>query len=621
MKYRKICKLVATISFFAALSIVNTSARAVTMEETIVTASRIEEGLKYSPDSVTVITEEEMEKKGRKTLIEALRDVPGIVIPQNGAFGGTSSIFIRGTSNAHALIMIDGVRVSDPITADGNISISDISTDNIEKIEVVRGAQSVLYGSAAIGGVINIITKKGEGKPKITLSSEVGSFESFREKIGVNGSSGKFSYSASVERFDTQGVSKADDDLAGVEENDYYHTNNISTRISGSLSDTVRVGLSALFKKSKMDYDSTGADTDKVLDSTITTVAANYDQDLLEWWQHMIKVGTTSVQREYTKNGGAFDGEYNGISRQISWQHNLFIRDFDTVTAGYDYEEQEGDNQGTYSSITKKSTNTGSIFIQNKLTPFEGASFTLGYRAIDHQTFGSEDTYKAALAYFFKKTETKLHGSYGTGFRAPSLYQLYSSYGDESLKPETSKGYDVGVEQFFLDEKIHCSLTWFYNELEDMIAWDGVTSKYKNISAADMKGWEAGLSYALFDWLSFDANYTYTDARDETPGGSNEGKYLTYRPKHSGNASVNIKPMEKLNINFNSQYVGKRYKSTDNSSEVPDHLIFNLAASYDLREWIELFGRIENLSNENYSSIHSYGQPGISFYGGVKMTF
>ncbi|MFH1581855.1 MAG: TonB-dependent receptor, partial [Pseudomonadota bacterium] len=443
----------------------------ITLEETVVTASRIEELLKYSPDSVTSVTGEEIQKKGKQTVIDVLRDVPGVFIKQNGSPGGSSSIYTRGTNNAHTLIMIDGVRVGDPMSTDGKMSIADLSTDNIERIEIVRGAQSVLYGSDAIGGVINIITKKGKGKPKFYLSSEGGSFETFREKIGVSGSNDKINYAASVSRLDMKRVSRADEDI-GNTERDYYHDTNISARVDGRISETVRIGFSARHSESSMDYDDTGVDADKVQDTDITSVSTNFDQDILDWWQHVIKFGITETKREYTKDNGVFNGTYKGTIKLASWQHNFFIGDMDTITAGFDYQEEDGDNQGTSSNITNKSVNTKSFFIQNKLTPFKGFSFTLGARHDDHQTFGGEDTYKGALAYLYEKTGTKVRGSYGTGFRAPSLYQLYSSYGDVNLKPEESKSYDAGIDQELFDKKILLSVTYFHNEIDNLIGFN-----------------------------------------------------------------------------------------------------------------------------------------------------
>lgn len=595
---------------------------AITMEEVVVTASRIEEPLRYSPDSVTIITGEEIQKKGKKTVIDVLKDIPGISIVQYGSPGGSSSIYTRGTNNAHTLIMIDGVRVGDPMSTDGKMSIADLSTDNIERIEIVRGAQSVLYGSDAIGGVINIITKKGKGKPKFYLSAEGGSFETFREKAGVSGSNDKVNYAASVSRLDMKRVSRADEDL-GNTERDYYHDTNISARVDGQISETVRMGFSARHSESSMDYDDSETDANKVQDTTITSVATNFDQDLFDWWQHVIKLGVTEVKRDYTKDGN-FDSLYNGTNKVASWQHNFFIGEIDTITAGFDYQEEIGDSQSSWGSsynITNKSVNTKSFFIQNKLTLFQGLSFTLGARHDDHQTFGGEDTYKGALAYFYENTGTKVRGSYGTGFHAPSLYQLYSSYGDTNLKPEESKGYDVGIDQELFDKKILLSATYFHTKIDDLIDWNSVTSKYYNVGKVKTKGWETSFSVKPLTWLSFDVHYTYTEAKNEDEGDTNNGKDLIYRPKHAGGFSLNIEPLEKLNVNLNTQYVGRRYRNAGNTAEMPDYTLFNLAASYDMMKWLKIFGRVENLTDQKYQSIYKYGEPCIGFYGGVKVTF
>ncbi len=623
MKKLLSCAAVLLVFMFFALPVpifAQEEGDVVTMEETVVTASRLEEPLKYSPDSVTIVTEEEIQKKGKQTVIDVLRDVPGISVVQYGSPGGSSSIYTRGTNNAHTLIMIDGVRVGDPMAGDGKMSIADLSTDNIERIEIVRGAQSVLYGSDAIGGVINIITKKGKGKPKFYVSSEGGSFETFREKIGVSGSNDKINYAASVSRLDVKRVSRADEDLGNTEK-DYYHDTNISARVDGRISETVGMGFSVRHSESSMDYDDSGADADKVQDTDITSISTNFDQDIFDWWQQTIKLGITETKREYTKNNGVFNGTYNGTIKLASWQHNFFVGEIDTITAGFDYQEESGDVQDPWGDITNKSVNTKGFFVQNKLTPFNGLSFTLGARHDDHQTFGGEDTYKGALAYLYDKTGTKVRGSYGTGFRAPSLYQLYSSYGDVNLKPEESKGYDVGIDQELFDKKVLLSATYFHNEIDDLIGFNMSTYKYYNVGKVKTEGWETGFTFKPLGWLSFNAHYTYTEAKNEDETDANNGKDLIYRPKHTGGASLNIKPLEKLNVNLNAQCVGKRYRNADNSESMSAYTLFNFAASYDVMDWLKIFGRVENLTDKKYQSIYQYGEPGIGFYGGIKVTF
>ena len=592
---------------------------ALTMEETVITASRLEESLKYSPDSVTVVTEEKIQNEGKQTVIDVLKGVPGISIVQNGSPGGSASIYLRGTNNAHVLIMIDGVRVDDPMAGDGKMSISDLSTDNIEKIEIVRGAQSVLYGSDAIGGVINIITKKGKGKPKFYLSSEGGSFETFREKVGVSGSNDTLNYAASVSFLNVKRVSRAEEDLGNTED-DYYRDTNISARIDGRISETIGVSFSARHSESSMDYDNTGVDADNVQDTDITSVSANLDQDIFDWWQHTIKLGTTETKREYRADD-AFDGTYKGTTKLASWQHNFFIGEMDTITAGFDYQEEEGDNQSPWGNITNKSVETKSFFAQNKVHLFKGFSFTLGVRHDDHQTCGGENTYKGALAYYYEETGTKIRGSYGTGFRAPSLYQLYSDYGNTNLKPEESTGYDVGIDQELLDNKALLSITYFNTEIEELIDWNWSTWKYYNVGKVKTKGWETSFSCKPLTWLSLDLHYTYTEARNETEGDANKGKELTYRPKHSGGASLNLQPIEKLNVNLNAHYVGKRYRTADNGESMPTYTLYNLAVSYDVMEWLKIFGRVENLTDKKYQSIYQYGESGIGVYCGIEVVF
>ena len=590
-----------------------------TMEEVVVTASRLEEPLKYSPDAVTVVTEKDIEKTGKETVIDVLRETPGVYVSQNGNFGASASIYLRGTNNAHTVIMIDGVKVGDPMATDGKISISDLPTDNIERIEIIRGAQSVLYGSDAIGGVINIITKKGKGKPVYSFSVEAGSFETFREKLGVSGANDKVSYAAFVSRLDTKGVSKADEDMGNTEQ-DYYHNTNVSAQLNAKLTEKLRANFSAHHSESSMDYDNPGVDADNIQDTDITTVSTNLDQDLFDWWQHIIKLGATQTKKEYTANG-AFDGTYNGTIKSASWQHNFFIKEVDVVTAGFDYQEEEGDTQSPWGNISEKKADTVSFFVQNKWTPFQGLSVTLGARHDDHETAGGQNTYKGALAYFFAPTGTKIRGSYGTGFHAPSLYQLYSVFGDKNLKPEESRGYDVGIEQEMFDKKVLVSINYFQNDIDDLIDWNWITWKYYNVGKAKTKGWETSVSYTPLDWLSFDVNYTYTEAKDKTAGGANEGKYLIYRPKHTAFASVNIKPLEKLNINVNAQHVGKRYRNANNADEMPDYTLLNLFASYNLTKCLQVFGRVDNITDRKYQSIYQYGEPGIGVYGGIKVRF
>ncbi|MGV8058807.1 MAG: TonB-dependent receptor plug domain-containing protein [Smithellaceae bacterium] len=600
-----------------------TDGHPVSMEETVVTASRVEESLRMAADSVTVITEKEIQRKKRQTVVEVLNDVPGVFIPQNGANGGSSYVYMRGTNNAHTVILIDGVRVGDPISTDGKLSISNMPTDNIERIEVVRGNQSVLYGSDAIGGVINIITKKGKGKPTVAVGFEGGSYQTFKENVAVSGATDRFDFSASVTRFDTQGVSKAD--VQPNPEMDYYNNTNISAKLNGRITDKTRVGFSVYQNNTKMDYDNTGADAYKVQLTDMTTFSANIEQDFTKWWTSILKLGNTDVKRDYFKDGPGiytgttqvFESRYTGSIKTASWQNNFFLGDKDTLTVGLDYMHETGAQQYGQSFMNDVMARTQSAFVQNKWTPIANANITVGIRSDNHQQFGQETTYKVAGAYLFERLGTKIRASYGTGFHAPSLYQLYDpTYGNTSLVPEKSQGYDAGIDQSLFGDKVALSATYFRNNLDNLIVYDFTTSKYANVQQAQTSGVETTATWRALRWLSLSANYTYLEAKNDSTQ-----KQLTYRPHHTAGGSVNILPLHKLNWNISMQYVGERYRDTNNTASMPAYMVCSTALSYDVTKWLQVTGRISNFTNKYYNSIYQYGEPGIGFYGGMKLTF
>ncbi|MEQ8202421.1 MAG: TonB-dependent receptor [Smithellaceae bacterium] len=601
-----------------------TGGEPVRMEETIVTASRVEESLRMVADSVTVATEKEIQRKGRQTVVEVLNDVPGVNINQNGSYGGSTSVYLRGTSNAHTIVLLDGVRVADPISSDGKVNLADLPTNNIERIEVVRGNQSVLYGSDAIGGVINIITKKGKGKPTISAGFEGGSFQTFKENLSFRGGTEKIDFSASVSRLDSQGVSKAD--VEPNPEMDYYNNTNFSVNLNGRITDKTRAGVSFYHNKSQSDLDTTGGiDAYETQYSAITTTSANIEQDFTKWWTSILKVSNTDSKRKYFKDGPGsyagivqfFESSYKGNIKTASWQNNFFMGDKDTLTVGLDYTHETGSQQYEQTFLNDVMARTKSAFIQNKWTPVENANITVGVRSDHHQQFGQETTYKVAGAYLFEKLGTKVRASYGTGFHAPSLYQLYEpNYGNTNLAPEKSKGFDAGIDQSLFGDKVNLSATYFRNDLDNLIVWDWGTSRYANVQQARTEGIETSATWRPLTWLSLNANYTYLDAKNDTTQ-----KQLTYRPHHTAGGSVNIRPIDKLNWNVSMQYVGKRYRDTSNNYTMPAYTIYSTAVSYDVTKWMQLTGRISNFTNEHYQSIYQYGEPGIGFFGGIKLTY
>ncbi len=613
----------------------------VEMKEVVVTASRLEETLRYSPDSVTVVTEDEIQKKGEKTVIDVLRDVPGVSIAQYGQFGGGASIYLRGTNNAHTLIMIDGVRVGDPMATDGKMSISDLSTNNIERIEVVRGAQSVLYGSDAIGGVINIITKKGEGKPKFFLSGEGGTYHTYRGAAGLSGGTKWVNYSLGISHFDTKGFSAAHKKYGNTEKDGHKNTS-FSTRLGFTPSEYLDIDFIVRYIDTKTDLDQGGGrgkdDPNFVSDSRQLFFRTQGRLLLLNGlWEQKLGFSLSDHDREYSDKKDAqhpYDssrGFYDGRVWKVDWQHNLYLHKTNTLTLGVEYEKEKGESEYSWESVwgpgksifPEKSAYTKGLYIQDKIALYESFFATLGIRVDDHSRFGSETTYRIAPAYLFKKTGTKIKATYGTGFKAPSLYQLYAlatargPIGNENLKPEKSKGWDAGVEQYLFKDRVTLGATYFRNDFEDLIDFDWAKG-YVNIAKAKTEGAEIFASVRPIEDLTIGASYTYTDTEDKKTG-----KRFLRRPPHKGSLNLNYRFLNKGNASLDLIYVGKRddWAPYPKRGEVGGYTLVNLAASYDIFKNIQVFGRIENLFDRKYEEVWGYGTAGFSLFGGIKMSF
>jgi vitamin B12 transporter len=611
-------------------------------EEVVVTATRIETASREVGSSITVITNQQIEERQNTTVLEVLRTVPSLDVVQLGGPGGQTSVFIRGAKSEHTLVLIDGVEMNDPITPGRSYDFANLTTDNIESIEIIRGPQSTLYGSDAIGGVINIITKKGKGKPRGFVSAEGGSFNTFREKAGVSGGNQWANYSLGISRWDTNGISAANEKDGNHEKDDYENTS-ISTRLGVTPTENSDADFVLRYINARADIDNYGgvggddpnntADLEQLFFRT--QVRLSLFNDL---WEQKLGFSLTDLDRDYHNDTDADHpsdldrSSYYGKILKFDWQHNLYLHETNTLTLGIENEEEKGKSKyysesawGPYTSNFKeKIAQTTGYYLQDQIKLWDSWFTTLGVRLDDHSRFGSETTYRITSAYLIQQTGTKLKGSFGTGFKAPTLYQLYSQYGNQNLDPEESTGWDIGVEQSLFDKKLILGATYFSNEFDELIEFVGYesgTSKYINVAEAEARGVEVFASVCPIDDLTFLASYTYTDTEDKATG-----KDLLRRAKNKFGLDVNYRFIGKGNVNLGLVYVGKR-DDNDYSSwpakrvELDDYLLANLAASYDITRNIQIFGRAENLLDEDYEEVKGFGTPGISAYAGGKLSF
>ncbi|MFZ2384714.1 MAG: TonB-dependent receptor [Candidatus Omnitrophota bacterium] len=600
----------------------------------VVSAARSEIYQAETGSSTTVITGEEIENSGKLTVEEVLKSVPGVSVIGSGGFGGSVQVYMRGAKPGHVLVMIDGIEVNDPISIERSFDFANLTTDNIERIEVVRGPQSTLYGSDAMAGVINIVTKKGSLKPETAVFSETGAHNTFREGAEVRGTSGALDYSFYLSRLDSDGINKVS---TGTEKDGYRNTT-FSSRIGYKVLDDAELSLVSRYTDVKTDIDAAAYDDDPnyISWSKDYALKAAFDQPLNSWWKHNLSFSWHYLDRKdrsETDEAHPYDyisDWYKGDDQKTAWQHDFTLASWDTLIAGLEYEKERGSSYyysegvwGPYSSKQdSKSVENKGYYLQNQFKFRERLFITPGIRVDDHQLFGVETTYKISAVYHILESGTSLKANYGTAFKAPSLYQLYSSYGDPSLNPDESKSYDFGFEQKLFSDKLSFSLTRFHNDFRDMVDYDSAASKYMNIGRARTEGYEAGAGFRFFDGLSINANFTYTDTENKETG-----LELLRRPRRQVNLDLDWRFMPKADLNLGMSYVGRRrdviYDAYYNESFVTDkaYTVFRIASSYELTRNFRVFARIENIFDKKYEEIPGYAVPGRSFYAGLRASF
>lgn len=602
--------------------------------EVVVTATRDEVPLEQVGSSISVVTAKEIEQQQIRTVADALRTVPGLDVVRSGSFGGTTAVFMRGAKSEHTLVLIDGIEVNDPSSTGGGFNFAGLTTDNIERIEILRGPQSTLYGSHAIGGVINIITKRGDGKLKGFLSAEGGSFNTAREDAGINGGTNLLQYALTVSRQDTGGISAAGERY-GNTERDGYQNSSVAGRLGITPTSTTELDFSLRFNHSRTSLDNGGGigmdDPNHISRSDELFFRSQGWLALLDGrWEQ--KLGVSFADTSWSDDNDPdpahpidlLRSSFHGQSVKVDWQHTLRLHKTTTLVVGAETTEENAKSDyysdgawGPYTSTwDERFARTTGVYLQDQLSLFDTWHSTFGVRVDDHSKFGTEATYRFTTSYLIKQSDTRLKGSYGTGFKAPSLYQLYSSYGSPDLKPDKSIGWDLGVEQGLAFMKTTLGATWFRNEYSQMIDFDMTTWKYTNVAKAHSQGLELTAALQPLDNLGLKATYTYTATKDDISGAQ-----LARRPKNKLTFDANYRLMQKANLNLGLVYVGTRYSDTANTLKMKDYLLVNLAGSYDVSKNLQLFGRIDNLFDRQYEEVAGYGAPGIGAYGGVKVSF
>lgn len=613
-------------------------------EEIIVTATKTRESVATVPSTFTIIDEEEIAARGVSQFKDILKDIPGLHVVQTGSFGSPVSIFTRGTNSYHTLVLIDGVKIYDPMHPQAAYNPAYLTLDNVERIEVVRGNYSTLYGSDAIGGVINIMTKKGYGKPQMSLTNEGGSFGTYKTGLGLSGEMKGLHYTLSSSWLHTDGISKANSKLDNLE-NDAHEDFTFSSRLDYDISDDLSAGSVVRYTCGMTELDSAGGtlqdDTNQKERQREMVFSSYVDYFPTDWLDSKLRISWMDFYRKYKDDQDSLADFYGytrsmfeGWDLSLDWQNTFDLMEYGNVVGGFDWHKESGYSRDltgdsvlgfTENVSTDVSTWDAGYYLQTKLDLFDSINVVGGVRLDDHSKFGLHETYKTAARYTFEPTDTSVKGGWSTGFKAPSIYQLYDPVnGNASLKPEESNSFELGFEQRLWEKVIKAEHTFFWNELDNLIDWVAndpsmwwLGGQYRNVGKARMYGFEDIFEYRLFDKAKVAYTYTFLKTQDLDTKQS-----LNRRPRHKHNISLIVTPTDKLVFDISCLYVGERKDARwPGQVTLDDYMKVDISGRYKINPMFEVFGRIENAFDEDYEEVDGYGVPGIAFYSGGKITF
>ncbi len=614
-------------------------------EEVVVSATKTPVPVSQVTSAVEVITAQDMKKQNIKTVIEALRLAQGVAIFSNGGPGTAASATIRGGSANQTLVLIDGAIVNSATL--GSYNFANLTTDNIERVEILRGAQSMLWGSDAMGGVINIVTKRGEGPLTAGGFMEYGSFASIREGGSVSGKHGAVDYSLSLSRWDTSSFS-AVNYRRGATERDSYRNWQGSGRIGIDLPKDGRLDFTMRWMNADVQLDSVSATAPAdVLGSKNRSqeyvFSGSYEQPITSWWSQKLTLARAQEASQFLSGTlqrslitGAFSTPFDSrneirvLSNRLEWQHNFQITKLLLLTAGYQFREQQGEND---TGLTNRILSSNAGFAQAQFNLWDRVFATAGIRHDSYNVFGDATTYRFTGGYYHKETDTKLRAGYSTGFRAPSMNELYfPNFGNSRLGPEKSQSMDVGIDQYVLSKQLKFTGGFFWNRYRNLITttFDPVfcapfsTFGFcpQQLGEASTKGWEAGVTYTyssdrpLLKGVVVQAQYTNTLTRD-----LDSQSRLPRWPTDQWSATISYQPIDPLWITLIGRYVGSRFNTTGDRQPLPAFDVWSLAVTYDVTKQLQAYLRAENLFNEKYEEIASAGVPIRSIFGGVRVTF
>ena len=612
------------------------------LDEVVVSAGLVPVDEEKVGRAYTVVTGKQLEQSQTKYVADALRSVPGVTVNRTGSYGGKTSIMIRGAKGGHVLVLVDGVEIS--ATSDGSYDFGGFQVADIDRIEVLRGPQSSLYGSDAMAGVIQIVTKKGRrDADSVHGQLETGTDGTALVNLGISGGREKFDYAFSGAFRRTNGFNVSDEGS----EDDGDRNVTLNGKVNLDLTENLKFGASARYVDRDSDTDDQDWGTALATDtanSYIKTKEFSGRADLI--WSLFDGQFVQKVTGAYTSNekrGVADSDQYgdDGDRAKLSYQGTVFFDTADfanakhSLTGAVDWEHETYKNPfGTSPLLCEEKERDMFGFVAEYKGEFWDHLFLSSAIRLDqNDDFEDSLTYSTSAAYEISRTSSRLHASFGTGSKNPSFNQQFGSstmyLGNPNLKAETSIGWDVGISQALFNDRFSVDLTYFNQRFEDQIASRGST--YVNLDGTTQShGLEVSVDVEITDNLHLNASYTLLDQDDNDANGS----FLSRRPKHSGSINVTQSLLDgKAHVFVDAIINGERTdtsvwtldKGTGKWSatkvSLADYALVNVGADYQINDHAQIYGRVENLLDADYQEVYGYNTAGITGYVGLKADF
>ena len=612
----------------------------------VVTATRTPTPLDQVPASITVLDKATIDRAQDIGATELLLRTPGISMSRNGGYGTATSLRIRGAESEQTVVVIDGVKLNDPSSTGGGYNFANLLIGDAQRIEVLRGPQSTLWGSQAIGGVVNIVTASPQAPIEGSFDIEGGSRDTVSARAALGGVSGPLSWRIGGQSFTTEGISAIAPAFGGGER-DGYTNRNVAGRAELALGANASIDLRGYYSTGRVEIDGFSGDAPDYSHNREFVGYAGLNFALLDGrLRNRIAYNYTDTDRDsYSPElERPLSFEAAGKNRRFEYQGIFDLSDRISATFGVENERSRFKSRSPSGSLAdplpdfvRGKAEITSVYGQLTVRPLDGLTINGGVRHDDHNRYGGRTLFSAGGIWTLP-SGTTLRASYGEGFKAPSLYQLFSEYGNVNLDPERAHGWEAGAQQAFFGDMLTIGATYFERTTTGQIIYNGCDvgttdplcvvpgtdtprwGYYLNVARAEAHGVEADAAFRL-GGLTLDGNYSWTVAEDRSAGTANEGNWLPRRPRHLANASLSYDFAFGLTLGSAVRWAGKSYDNASNATRLDDYTLVDLRAEYRLSESLRLFARAENVFDEQYMTAYRYGTLGRSIYAGIRGRF